>query len=107
MTGDLARGAGHLTAADNELDSGSDLGELDPERVQNARRDAFALADQAEQQVLGPDVVVVEADRLVLGEGQDAFGSVVETIEGTHRNREYALLVRPLRLQRREEQAAL
>src|SRR5205823_1480922 len=59
--------------------------ERDAERVERAGRDAFALTHEPEQQVLGPDVVVVEADRLVLRERQDALCPVVEAIERTYR----------------------
>ena len=38
--------------------------------------------------MLDTDVVVVESDRLVLREGENALGAVVETIEGAHRNAE-------------------
>src|SRR5207302_5133625 len=62
--------------------------ELYTERIEHARGDALALADQAEQEVLRPDVVVVEADRLVLGEREDPLGAVVEAIERTHERAE-------------------
>ncbi len=40
--------------------------------------------------MLGTDVVVVEADRLVLSEREHALGAVVEAIERSHLVREYA-----------------
>ena len=44
------------------------LGQLDAHVAEHPRGDAVALADQPEQQVLGADVVVVEALGLFLGE---------------------------------------
>ena len=43
----------------------ADLFEIHAEAFQHAGGDAFAFADQAEQQVLGADVVVVQPARLV------------------------------------------
>jgi len=40
--------------------------QADPQRLQGLGRDAFALVDQAEQDVLGPDVVVAEHPGLFL-----------------------------------------
>ena len=42
---------------------------------EHARGDAFAFADQAEQQVFGADIVVVELARFFEGELDDAFGA--------------------------------
>ena len=81
---DLAGRRRGVAAADDELDGRADLGELDAERVQNARRDAFALADEPEEEVLRSDVVVVETDGLVLGKCQHSLRAVVEAIERTH-----------------------
>ena len=44
---------------------GAHLFQVDAQALQHAGGDAFALADQAQQQVLGADVVVVQATRLV------------------------------------------
>jgi hypothetical protein len=55
--------------------------EGDPERLERLGRDALALVDQPEQDVLGPEEVVVEQPRLFLGEDQDSAGSVGETLE--------------------------
>ena len=76
-------GDGAIAAADDELDRAADLVELDAQVAEHLRRDAFALADQAEQQVLGADVVVVEALRLFLRKLQDfarPLGEFVEAI---------------------------
>ena len=72
-----------LAAADDELDGGADLVQLDAEVVEYLGGDAIALADEAEEQVLRADVVVVEALSFFLGEGQDAarsFGEFVESV---------------------------
>jgi hypothetical protein len=44
-------------------------------------RDALALVDQPEQDVLGADVVVVEHPGLFLGQDDNATGAVGETLE--------------------------
>ncbi len=73
-----------VAASDDELDRGPDLGQLDVHVLEHARRDALALADEAEEEMLGPDVVVVEALRLVLGEGQHLPRSIGELVESIH-----------------------
>ena len=45
------------------------------ELAEHARCQAFALADQAEEQVLGADVVVVQLPGFVVGQVDDALGS--------------------------------
>ena len=76
-----------IAAADDELDRGSDLGQLDAHVLEDARSDALALAHEAEQQVLRADVVVVEALRLVLGERQYLAGTLGELVKTIHRVR--------------------
>ena len=59
----------------------ANLVQLDAQVGQHLGRDAFALAHQAEQEMLGPDVVMVEALRFFLRECQDfarSFGEFVE-----------------------------
>ena len=73
-----------VAATDDELDRGADLGQLDVHVLEHARGDALALAHQAEQQVLGADVVVVEALGLVLRQGEDLARSVCELVESVH-----------------------
>ena len=73
-----------IAAADDELDRGADLGQLDVHVLEDARSDTLALADEAEQQVLGADVVVVEPLRLVLRERQDLACAVGELVEAVH-----------------------
>src|SRR4029450_12471238 len=55
--------------------------EGDVEAHEGLAGDAVSLAHQAEQDVLGPDVVVVEHPRLLLGEDDGATGSVREALE--------------------------
>ena len=74
-----------VAAADDELDGGPDLGQLDVHVLEDARGDALALADEAEEQVLRADVVVVEPLRLVLSERQDLARAIRELVEAVHR----------------------
>jgi hypothetical protein len=74
-----------VAPADDELDRGPDLRQLDVHVLQDARGDALALADEAEQQMLGADVVVVEPLRFVLSKRQDLACSVRKLVEAIHR----------------------
>ena len=74
-----------VASPDDELDRGPDLGELDVHVLEDACRDAFALADQAEEKVFGADVVVIEALRFILSQCQDLAGAVCELVEAIHR----------------------
>ena len=74
-----------IAAADDELDGGAHLGQLDVHVLEDARGDALALADEPEQQVLGADVVVVEPLRFVLSKCQDLPRAVRELVEAIHR----------------------
>ena len=67
--------------ADDLLDLAADGLERDAEALEGLGGDAFALVDQAEQDVLGPDVAVVEQARFLLGEDDDPAGPVGETFE--------------------------
>ena len=75
---------GTIAAADDELDRGSDLRQLDVHVLEHARGDALALANEAEEQVLRADVVVVEPLRLVLCEGEHLARAVGELVEPVH-----------------------
>ena len=77
---DLATG-GAIAAADDELDGGAHLVELHAEVGEHLGRHAVALADEAEQQVLSADVVVVEALRFLLGESEHTAGPFGEFVE--------------------------
>ena len=73
---------GRLTAvADDLLDLGAHGLERDAERLERLGGDALALVDQPEQDVLGPDVVVVEQARLFLRQDDHSAGSVGEAFE--------------------------
>ena len=74
-----------IASADDELDRGPDLGQLDVHVLEHARGDALALAHEAEEQMLRADVVVVEALRLVLSQRQDLASAVSELVEPIHR----------------------
>ena len=74
-----------IATADDELDGRADLGQLDVHVLEDARGDAFALADEAEQQVLGADVVVVEPLRFFLRKRQDLARALRELVEAIHR----------------------
>ena len=76
-----------LAATDDELHRLPHLGELNVEVLEDLGCDPLPLADKPEKEVLGANVVVVEALRLVLGERQHLPGTVgkaVETISGRH-----------------------
>ena len=53
----------------------ADTVQVRTEFLQDLRRDAFVFADQAEQEVLGPDVVVTELERLPQRELEDLLRS--------------------------------
>jgi hypothetical protein len=78
---DLARGRRRLTLPDHLFDSATQRPQADAEGTQGARGNAFTLAHEPEQQMLGADVVVVEADRFVLSEREHTLRAVVETVE--------------------------
>ena len=78
--GDVTRRR-RLALADDLLDLLAHRLERDVERLERLGGDPFSFVDQAEQDVLGPDVVVVEHPRLFLREDHDAAGSVRETLE--------------------------
>ena len=71
----LRRGAGGRGLRQDPDDLVADLVEVDAEALEHARGDALALADQAQQQVLGADVVVAEPASLVDRELDHALGA--------------------------------
>src|SRR6185369_13429505 len=77
-----------LALPDDLLDLLADRLEGDTERLQRLGGDALTLVDEAEQDVLGPDVVVVEEPRLFLREDHDPSGSVGEALEQDSASRE-------------------
>ena len=74
-----------IAAADDELDGGPHLGQLDVHVLEDARGDTLALADEAQEQMLRADVVVVEPLRLVLSQCQDLARAIREFVEAIHR----------------------
>ena len=73
-------GAG-AAVTDDLLDLRAHGLERDAERLERLRGDALTLVDQAEQDVLGPDVVVVEQARFFLRQDDHSAGSVGEAFE--------------------------
>ena len=73
-----------VTAADDELDGGPHLRQLDVHVLEDPGRHALALPNQPEQQVLRADVVVVEPLGLVLRKRQDFPRPVGELVESLH-----------------------
>ena len=69
----LLGGAGGRALRQDADDLVADLVEVDAEALQHAGGDALALADEAQQQVLGADVVVAEAAGLVDRQLDDAL----------------------------------
>src|SRR5262249_59280197 len=53
----------------------------DVERLEDPRRQSLLLAEQAEQDVLGADVVVLERASLFLGQDDYLSGSLCESLE--------------------------
>ena len=68
---DLADGHGAARGAHHVLDLLADAVEIEPEVVEHRRGDALALADDAEQQVLGADVVVLQPRRFLARQVDD------------------------------------
>ncbi len=71
-----------FATTNDELDGGADLGQLHTHVVEDTRCYAVALTHEAEQQVLGPDVVMVEALGLFLGQLQDFAARSVNLSKG-------------------------
>src|SRR4030095_10680490 len=64
-----------VTLADDAGNLRTHLFDGDVERLEDSRSEAFFLAQQAEQDVLSTDVVVLERPRLILGKDDDLSGS--------------------------------
>ncbi len=67
--------------ADHVLDLGTDLVERDAQRLQRLRSQTLALVDEAEEQVLRADVVVVEEACFLLRQDDDSACPVGEPFE--------------------------
>ena len=74
--GQLAHGDHVGPGLDDLLDLQADLAQVDVEVLQDVGGDAGAFLDQAEQDVLGADVLVVEALRLLVGQLHHLAGPV-------------------------------
>ena len=74
-------GRGLLALADDLLHLLADTLERDAEGLERLGSDALTLVDQAQEDVLGADVVVVEHPGLFLGQDDHAAGSVGEPFE--------------------------
>ncbi len=70
-----------LALTDDVLDLLTNGIEVDAERLKRLGRDAFTLVDQAKEDVLGADVVVVEHLRLFLGEDDYTAGLIGELLK--------------------------
>ena len=77
---DLA-GGDLLAGADDPDHLGADALDGDVEGLEHAGGQALLLAEQAEQDVLGADVVVLEGPRLFLGEDDYLTGPLGESLE--------------------------
>ena len=78
--GDVTAGA-LLTVADDLLDLLPHRFQRNAERFQGLRRDTLALVDEAEENVFGADVVVVQHPSLFLGQHDHSTGSVGKPFE--------------------------
>src|SRR5690606_18940391 len=75
-TGLLARRAARALVAGQQLDDLlADAGQVGPQLDQHLRGHPLALADEAEEDVLGADVVVAELQRLAQGQLEDLLGA--------------------------------
>ncbi len=77
---DLA-GGDLLAGTDDAHDLRAHPFDGDVEGLEHAGGQSLLLAEQAEQDVLGADVVVLESPRLLLGEDDDLAGSLGESLE--------------------------
>ena len=73
--GDIADHLGLGAGADLLLHFHADGFEVEPHLLQHVDGDALAQLDQAEQQMLGADVIVVEPVGFLAGQGQDLLGA--------------------------------
>ena len=70
-----------FAGADDADDLGAHALDGDVERLEDAGRQTLLLAQQAEQDVLGADVVVLERASFLLGEDDHLAGSLCESLE--------------------------
>ena len=74
-----------LTSADLLLDRAAHGLEIEAHFLKDAHRDALAELDQAEQEVLGADVVVMKTVSLLSSEGEDLLCTRSEVIHRFHK----------------------
>ena len=77
----LAHGHHVGTALDELLHLEADLAKIDVEVLENVGADTGAFLDQAEKNVLGADVFVVESLGLLVGQGHDFASPICEAFE--------------------------
>ena len=70
-----------LTGADDAHDLGAHALDGDVQALEDPRGEPLLLAEEAEQDVLGPDVVVLERSRFLLRENDHLSGSLCESLE--------------------------
>src|SRR6476620_1014375 len=70
-----------LPATDHHFDLGPSRGKCDAQGSEGLCADTLTLRDETQQQMLGPDVVMVEERRLLLGEHDHAAGALREPLE--------------------------
>ena len=70
-----------VAATDDEFDGAAHFVELDTEVAQYLRRHAVAFTHEAEEQMLGADIVVVEALGFFLSQAQDFPGPLSKLVE--------------------------
>ena len=70
-----------IAPTDDKFDGAANFIQFHAEVAQNLRGNPFALTDEAQEQMLGADVVVVEALRFFLGETQDFPGSLSKFVK--------------------------
>ena len=76
---DLAQGL--LLQHNRALDLGAHAVGSDADALEDPRGDASILAEQAEQDVLGPDAIALQLASLVLGGDDDPASMLCETVE--------------------------
>jgi hypothetical protein len=79
--GQLAHGHHLGPGLDELLDLEADLAQVDIEVLEHVGADAGAFLHEAEQDVLGSDVLVVEALGFLVGQGHDLAGAIGEAFE--------------------------
>ena len=78
---ELAHGDHFWASADEFFDFESDLAEVNIEVFEDIGADARSFFDESEQDVLGPDVFMVEALGFLVGQGHYFAGSICESFK--------------------------